>query len=38
VDAGNRLDPGQGYTIAFLISSAAFLTGCLLVQKVQASR
>lgn len=38
VDAGNRLGPGQGYTVAFLLSSAAFLTGCLLVQKVQASR
>jgi MFS family permease len=38
VDAGNRLGSGQGYTVAFLLSSAAFLTGCLLVQKVQASR
>jgi MFS family permease len=38
VDAGNKSSSGLGYTIAFLISSAAFLTGCLLVQKVQASR
>lgn len=38
VDSGNRGAPGLGYTIAFLISSAAFLTGCLLVTKVRGSR
>jgi MFS family permease len=37
VDAGNKLEPGQGYTLAFLISSAAFLTGCLLVTRVKGS-
>ena len=37
VDAGNRLSGGMGYTLAFLISSAAFLTGCLLVTRVKGS-
>nr|WP_309689139.1 MFS transporter [Armatimonas sp.] len=37
VDAGNRVSGGMGYTLAFLISSAAFLTGCLLVTRVKGS-
>lgn len=37
VDAGNRMSGGLGYTLAFLISSVAFLVGCLLVTRVKGS-
>ena len=38
VDAGNKFSSGLGYTIAFLLSSIAFLTGCLLVTRIKGSR
>jgi len=38
VDAGNRLGGGIGYTMAFLIAAAAFLVGCLRVDRVRGSR
>ena len=38
VDAGNGLGNGLGYTVAFLMASVAFLTGCLLVGKVRHTR
>jgi MFS family permease len=39
VDLGNRmLGSGLGYSLAFLLSSVAFLAGCLLVGKVRGSR
>jgi MFS family permease len=39
VDYGNRtLGNGMGYSMAFLLSSAAFLAGCLLVGKVKHTR
>lgn len=39
VDFGNKsIGNGAGYSIAFLISSAAFLAGCLLVGKVKHTR
>lgn len=38
VDAGNRLAGGAGYTLAFLLAAAAFLFGCLRVDRVRGSR
>ncbi len=38
VDAGNRLSGGMGYAAAFLIAAAAFLIGCLRVDRVEGSR
>jgi MFS family permease len=38
VDAGNRTGPGLGYTLAFLLASGAFLSGCLLVGRVKNTR
>jgi len=37
IDLGNRIQAGAGYSLAFLIASFAFLTGCLLVRKVKGS-
>jgi MFS family permease len=37
VDFGNGIHMGYGYSLAFLVSSIAFLFGCLLVNRVKGS-
>jgi hypothetical protein len=35
IDAGNRAQPGAGYTFAFMMSAVFFLLGSLLIVKIK---
>jgi len=37
IDAGNRVDPGLGYVVVFLVASGVFLLSTILIRQVRGS-